>query len=151
MNAETERLLARTTADAGGCRLWTGYRNDKGYGVANRFGRAMLAHRLVWIYTHGAIPTDLCVCHHCDTPACINPKHLFLATHQQNIADCVRKGRTADRRGEKHPKAKLTAAKVRRIRELYARGVSGAIIAKRFGLERTVPHHIFARKSWRHI
>ncbi len=69
-----------------GCRLWTRPRND-GYGSITVSGRTMRAHRAAWTVRHGPIPNGLFVCHHCDTPACINADHLFLGTHAANMVD----------------------------------------------------------------
>jgi hypothetical protein len=51
------------------------------------------AHRIAWELTNGPIPAGLFVCHHCDTPGCVRPDHLFLGTAQENMQDASRKDR----------------------------------------------------------
>jgi hypothetical protein len=77
------------------CQIWQGDRGGKhdGYGRFRRAGKWVRAHRLAWEQANGPIPDGMLVCHHCDVPLCINPKHLFLGTHQDNTDDMVRKGR----------------------------------------------------------
>lgn len=75
------------------CWLWRGSRQTHGYGTFYYQGTMHLSHRISWILTYGEIPTGLCVLHKCDNPPCVNPQHLFLGTHVDNMIDRERKGR----------------------------------------------------------
>lgn len=80
-----------------GCWLWTGGKTAKGYGQfrPNRPASMVLAHRFSWSVANGEIPEGLQCLHHCDTPGCVRPDHLFLGTHQDNMDDKVLKGRVS--------------------------------------------------------
>ena len=73
--------------------MWTASPRGNGYGGFCVKGKMDYAHRVSYIIEHGSIPDGLCVCHTCDTPGCVKPEHLFLATHKGNMEDCSRKGR----------------------------------------------------------
>jgi hypothetical protein len=101
-----------------GCWIWMGAVTPAGYGFANPPGRKKqneLAHRASYRIFVGEIPQGMIVAHSCDNPYCVNPSHLWLATHKQNSQDMVKKRRQAS--GEKSGKSKLTAEQVKFIRE----------------------------------
>lgn len=57
-------------------------------------GKTQRAHRVSYeIYNNRAIPFNMCGCHKCDVPACINPEHIFIGTNSDNIQDGRSKGR----------------------------------------------------------
>ena len=84
-----ELFLGRFKLAKNGCWEWTGHRQPEGYG---QVGRSYKAHRLAWELFRGPIPPKMEVCHRCDNPPCVNPEHLWLGTHSQNIQDMVAKG-----------------------------------------------------------
>jgi hypothetical protein len=79
-----------------GCWVWTANKINKGYGVVGPGGcqEYILSHRASWQLHNGEIPDGLCVLHRCDNPACVNPDHLWLGTHQHNMLDKCAKGRS---------------------------------------------------------
>jgi len=80
-----------------GCWIWEGSCSNTGYGSmqigTNRKPKAENAHKLSWIIHNGKVPEGMYVLHKCDVRACVNPDHLFLGTHQDNMKDMVNKGR----------------------------------------------------------
>jgi hypothetical protein len=152
------------------CWLWTASKDSRGYGRVSYQQIPLLAHRVAWELAHGPIPAGdhfgtLCVCHHCDTPACVNPSHLFLGTQEDNMRDRDLKGRQAppERKkhlGSAHGMAKLSDDDVRLIREIYpqlprsgGRVRPGYVLAlsRRFGVGKDIVHDIVRRKTWTHL
>lgn len=81
------------------CWEFKGAKYEHGYGCLSVGGRKNKgAHRISYVIHFGEIPNDLHVLHKCDNPPCVNPNHLFLGTHKQNMEDKSRKGRCAPRK-----------------------------------------------------
>jgi len=95
------------------CWKWLACKYGLGYGRFSIHHRQWGAHRVAWILTYGPIPEGLCVLHKCDNPGCVNPYHLFLGTHAENLGDAANKERMAQ---------KLSSEKIREIRELLEEG-----------------------------
>jgi len=94
MNAEERRFQAHVYPDPNsGCHIWVGAELGPGYGAFVVRGRKVGAHRYSYQRAYGEIPPGKYVLHKCDTPCCVNPDHLFLGDHGDNMRDMVRKGR----------------------------------------------------------
>jgi hypothetical protein len=84
--------------ELGHCWIWTASTNVHGYGqICPRSmpGKMVGTSRFSWEIHYGPISDGLWVLHHCDTPACIRPEHLFLGTQTDNMRDMISKGRAA--------------------------------------------------------
>jgi hypothetical protein len=158
-----------------GCWLWTGATRHGGYGVIQHNGRSIGAHRVSYELFREPIPAGLFVCHTCDVPSCVNPKHLFVGTHKDNMHDSWVKGRhrtqiygcdylkeagkrtrlTTQNKGEKHFQAKLTEADVLLIRRMGMVKILGrkdeATIERLFGISLSHYRHIIKRRVWAHL
>lgn len=135
------------------CWPWLACQSSNGYGKFRFGGKPEWAHRVAWQLVHGDIPLGVCVCHHCDNPACVNPNHLFLGTKADNTHDMMAKGRAnftgGSRVGEDNPNSKLTEKQVLEIIELdRAKEIPRREIAKRYGICRTHIYDILSGERW---
>lgn len=132
------------------CWLWTRYKTQDGYGLLRAETKLHYAHRFSYEIHHGPIPSDLHVLHKCDNPACVNPAHLFLGTHSDNMADMVSKGRKKGKRGGSNTSAKLTRVQVLEIRARYPQGgTSYRKLAKEYGVTNGAIENVVNRKTWK--
>lgn len=127
-----------------GCWTWLG-RPHRGYGRHARMG----AHRKMWMVIHGPIPQGTLVLHTCDNPQCVNPDHLYLGDHQDNMNDKVRRYRQA--RGANNGNAKLSEQDVLEIRQRHSKGFSQTDLTNMFPVNDRSISMIVNRKTWRHI
>lgn len=133
------------------CWIWTGAVSHSGYGAACLDGRQMSAHRIAYTLHHGPIPDGMLVCHTCDNKLCTNPKHLFIGTTMDNMADKMNKGRHDCARGEKQAFSKLSQADVVLIRDRARKGEKQARLAEEFGVMQNTINRIVNRKRWKHV
>lgn len=99
-----------------GCWLWTGSQKGKGYGAFRLHGKMQQAHRVSYEHFVGPLGTNL-ACHHCNTPACVNPIHLYPGTYSENTKQAMQQGRQFIAYGELSGTSKLTWEQVRQIRK----------------------------------
>lgn len=138
-----------------GCWIWTGARNNSGYGSLYYEKRYQLAHRVAWRLANGPIPDGLHILHSCDNRPCVNNvDHLFSGTRADNVADMIAKGRnaTGDRHGLiKHPEriarefkrwnCKLSDEQVAQIQQRRKMGTHVRVLAEIFAVSQA---HIYA-------
>lgn len=143
-----ERLMRAVTKDPSGCWICGLAKNDGGYSYIGINGRYIGAHRIAYELFIGPIPKDMFVLHKCDVRSCVNPGHLFVGTHIDNMNDGVRKRRFVC--GENNNMAKLTNKQVIEIRAYLKKGVLQKELAKMYGVSKTSICNINTWKTRRH-
>ena len=135
------------------CWLWLGKPDHWGYGSIWVSIHEIKVHRLAWALHTQQDPIGNCVLHHCDNRLCVNPAHLFLGTHIENIEDRHHKGRSRGGalHGESHPNAHLKAEDVLKIRQERKDGVPARQIAKNWGVHFQTVYRICHKQRWAHL
>lgn len=79
-----DRLMDKVREDEGGCWIFEGHKNNKGYGRILDGRSQKLAHRVSYEHFIGPIGPGLHIDHLCFVTACVNPDHLRAITCKQN-------------------------------------------------------------------
>lgn len=142
-----KRFYEKIKINENGCWLWIGCTNKK-YGFLRFKNANMYAHRFCFEYIKNIPIEGKLVCHTCDNPLCVNPEHLFIGTHKDNMQDAVSKRRVAF--GEKHYQNKLKKHDIEEIRKLVRCGMSQSQIAEIFDVEQSNISKIIIGKNWKY-
>ena len=127
------------------CWDWKGFKNHDGYGRTWINDKGYYAHRVIYslvypntITLNAPLSQDDSgfLLHTCDNPSCCNPKHLWVGTHADNMADKVAKGRSPDFSGGKGPRCKLTMDQAKEARLLRKTGMTIPQLMEKFKLSR---------------
>lgn len=150
-NGTPEQRFWAQVEKTDGCWFWIPAKARNEYGAIRVLGHRskVKAHRFSWELHFGPIPDGLDTLHHCDTPPCVRPDHLFLGTNGDNVADKVSKGRQS--KGAGTGVAKLTPDTVRAIRAMLATGAGQRETARAFDVSHTTVRWIAVGKIWKHV
>lgn len=144
-NPETASRFWRKVERGPHCWLWRGslkgskrpreFRYGQFSTTVNGVTRPTGAHVAAYALTYGGVPPGLSVLHHCDTPACVRPDHLFLGTHQDNMADAARKGRLHVSRPNRQ---QIPSSTISEIRQRVEAGERRSHIAADYGISKAL-------------
>ena len=148
-----DRFWSKVEKKESGCWEWAARKDRAGYGEFHLNGATVKAHRVSYsLKNPSADINGMCVLHSCDNPSCVNPHHLFLGSHADNVSDKCKKGRGRFRPhlGSKNGCSKLTEEQVKEIRELKGRVIQ-TVMAERYGVSQALISLILLKKGWKHV
>lgn len=135
------------------CWEWQAASDTFGYGNFWSGTKHIKSHRFSWEIKNGEINNrDICVCHKCDNPKCVNPNHLFLGSKAENNRDMKQKGRYHLNKGEKHSRHIVNEKQVLDIRKLRQNtSMTYRNIGKLYGLTAAGVYGIIKRLNWKDV
>lgn len=143
--------VVKSTSGSGCWEYQGGNRSREGYVryqvyVGNYKQKTLSTHRAAFFLSFGVWPSaNLCVCHSCDNPACVNPDHLWLGTPKDNTADMLSKGRRVVSR------ARLSDDEVRNIIGLRSLGLNYRTVSRMTGACRETVTRICKGQAYRWV
>lgn len=133
------------------CWIWTGNKNSHGYGLIEWFNgvkrkggvrNSVLAHRYSYVLHKEDILENVCVCHACDNRFCVNPDHLWIGKHIENMIDCSKKLRFWN-------SAQLDV--ISKVRQLHTNGLERKEIAKQLGISYYIVGGIISKRFYKYV
>lgn len=125
------------------CWIWVGCKDKDGYGKITYKAKDCRAHRESYRVFNGPISRGMIICHTCDNPSCVNPKHLWLGTHEDNVRDMYNKGRNNPNMGNSLKVSKPDVERIRRL--LEETSLTQKEIAELFNVNQITISRIFRR------
>lgn len=132
------------------CWEWSSTIESSGYGIFTFNKKTYKSHRYSYEFYNKIAPLSLFVCHRCDNRKCVNPNHLFLGTHKDNMEDMAKKLRGTN--GEKNTQSKLNTNDIISIRSAYNNlDIKMSEIAEIYGVSKGAISFLVRGITWRHI
>jgi hypothetical protein len=133
-----------------GCFIVTSHEAQKnGYIEINVRGKRTYIHRYVFEECFGFIPDGMMVRHKCDNRQCINPEHMELGTHEDNMRDMVERGRS--KRGPRQAPKILSIDEVKEIKFLLSIGAKNIDLAKKYNVHTETISFIKRGVTWKNV
>lgn len=129
-----------------GCWICTnGCLDSDGYPRFCVEGKLLRAHRIVYARSHGNIGRGMEIRHTCDNPMCVNPEHLIVGTHADNMRDMRERGSL---KGERNPQSLL---KEHEVLDIKKREHPAQYYANRYAVSRRTIYGIWEDELWKHV
>lgn len=143
--------------NADDCWPWPLSGDKDGYGLMYLVSDKKIkrrAPRISFTIFNGSIPPGEDVLHSCDTPPCVNPKHLTAGSPKKNTQDMIGKKRHShgpSRSALLSGKQALGEEDIPVIRSMRKEGMTFEAIGNAYDRSKATIRDICIRKTWHHI
>lgn len=145
-----KKIKLNIDIDKNGCLVWNKGTCGKNYSCIFFNRKSYRGNRLSFAaYNKFNLKSKNIICHTCDNRLCVNPKHLWEGTIDQNNKDCHRKKRA--KVGDNHWWSKFTSKQVLQIRKRIKNGTSPYIIASEYGVYPSTIYRLKDRSTWKSV
>lgn len=137
------------------CWLWMGSKNSgvSPHGRVRIDGKNRLTHHISFLLANGYLPAFdgkvMALCHNCGNASCVNPEHLYIGTHKENMQDKKRHGTQPVMDGESNPNSRLKESDVIIIKSRFSE--TNVAIARDYGVTPEAISRIRIGKTWKNI